>query len=247
VDDINILARLAGRWLGNVTSLMDKRSVENLHLTWPTHGEDRPVIIGIAGGSGSGKTTIAEAVVAAVGSHRVALIQHDAYYRKLDHLEYEERTKVNYDHPDSLETELLVRHVEQLRNGRTIERPVYDFGAHTRSTQVVAVDPVPVIVLEGILVLVEAELRALMDLRIYIDTDGDLRVLRRLERDLVERGRTVESVLQQYLETVRPMHLQFVEPSKRYADIIFPEGYTPGAVGTLTSMIRDILGEEAGE
>lgn len=226
---------------------MDQRNVQELHLTWPTHGEDRPVIIGIAGGSGSGKTTIAEAVVESVGTERVALIQHDAYYRGLDHLEFEERTKVNYDHPDSLETELLVQHVVRLRAGESIERPVYDFAEHNRSSHVVSVEPVPVIVLEGILVLVEADLRELMDLRIYIDTDGDLRVLRRLERDLVERGRTVESVLQQYLDTVRPMHLQFVEPSKRYADIIFPEGYTPGAVGTLTSMIRNILGEEAEE
>lgn len=223
---------------------MQTWNLEDLHLTWPTHGEDRPVIIGIAGGSGSGKTTIAQAVVEGVGSDRVALIQHDAYYRRLDHLDFEERTKVNYDHPDSLETELLVEHVEKLRAGLAIDRPVYDFAAHNRSDEVVTVEPVPVVVLEGILVLVEPELRRLMDLKIYIDTDGDLRVLRRLERDLVERGRSVESVLAQYLETVRPMHLQFVEPSKRYADIIFPEGYTPGAVGTLTSMIRNILGEE---
>ncbi len=225
---------------------MHRWNPERLHLTWPTHGEDRPVIIGIAGGSGSGKTTIAAAVVEAVGPERVALIQHDAYYRRLDHLDFEERTKVNYDHPDSLETELLVKHIEQLRAGNSIDRPVYDFSRHTRSDDVVTVEPMPVIIVEGILVLVEPALRDLMDLRIYIDTDGDLRVLRRLERDLVERGRSVESVLHQYLETVRPMHLQFVEPSKRYADIIFPEGYTPGAVGTLTSMIRNILGDDVG-
>jgi uridine kinase len=212
------------------------------YVHWPTHGEKRPVIIGIAGGSGSGKTTIAQAVVDQVGSDRVVLIQHDAYYRDMAHLSFEERIAVNFDHPDSLETELLVEHLRQLRSGCAVERPVYDFSSHTRTEAVVRVEPEPVVIVEGILVLVEPTLRDMMDLRIYIDTDGDLRVLRRLQRDLLERKRTVESVVAQYLGTVRPMHLQFVEPSKRYADIIVPEGYNPSAVGTVTSMIRDVLG-----
>ncbi len=210
------------------------------HFRWPTHG-DHPVIIGIAGGSGSGKTTIAAAVVEAVGSDRVVFIQHDAYYRDLANLRFEERVRVNFDHPDSLETELLIEHLRTLRAGRAVERPVYDFSQHVRTDHTVCVEPEPVVIVEGILVLAEAELRELMDLRIYIDTDADLRVLRRLQRDLVERGRSVETVIDQYLATVRPMHLQFVEPSKRYADIIVPEGYNENAVGTVTSMIRDIL------
>lgn len=208
---------------------------------WPTGGEDRPVIIGIAGGSGSGKTTIAEAVVAAGGPNTVLLIQHDAYYRDLPELDVDDRAKVNYDHPDSLETELLIHHIEELRAGREIHRPVYDFASHLRTGRTVLVTPEPVIVIEGILVLSEPELRDVMDLRIYVDADSDLRFMRRLRRDIVERRRTLDSVMSQYEQTVRPMHLQFVEPSKRYADIIVPNGYNAGAVGTITSMIRDVL------
>ena len=208
---------------------------------WPTGGEDRPVIIGIAGGSGSGKTTIAEAVVTAVGVNSVVLVQHDAYYRDLPHLAFEERSKVNYDHPDSLETELLIHHIEELRAGREVRRPVYDFTSHRRTDKTVLVKPEPVVVIEGILVLSEPDLRKVMDLRIYVDADADLRLMRRLRRDIVERERTFDSVMRQYEETVRPMHLQFVEPSKRYADIIVPNGYNAGAVGTITSMIRDVL------
>jgi uridine kinase len=209
---------------------------------WPTGGEDRPVIIGIAGGSGSGKTTIAESVVAAVGVETVSMIQHDAYYRDLPHLGLAERAKVNYDHPDSLETELLIEHINRLRSGEAVERPVYDFTIHRRTTETVVVRPDPVVVIEGILVLTERALRDVMDLRIYVDADADLRFIRRMQRDIIERERTLESVITQYSQTVRPMHLQFVEPSKRYADIIVPYGgYNPGAVGTITSMIRDIL------
>jgi uridine kinase len=211
------------------------------HLTWPMGGEDRPMIIGVAGGSGSGKTTIARQVLETIGRDQVAMIQHDAYYRSHEHLSFEERSRINFDHPDSLETELLIEHLRILRGRGTIHRPVYDFTTHTRTPETVEVKPFPVIIVEGLLVLVEPELRSLMDLRIYVDTDADLRLLRRLQRDIVERGRTLESVLHQYLETVRPMHLQFVEVSKRYADIIVPEGYNPGAVGTMTSMIRDFL------
>jgi uridine kinase len=199
------------------------------------------LIIGIGGGSGSGKTTIAESIVGSIGEDRVNLIQHDAYYRDLTHLPLEERAKVNYDHPDSLETDLLVGHLKDLLEGRAIERPVYDFTVHNRAAETVAVEPKPVVVVEGIVVLYEPNLRDLMDLKVYVDTDADLRIVRRLERDINERGRTFESVQAQYLETVRPMHLQFVEPSKRYADIVIPEGYNLGAVGTVISMIRDVL------
>ena len=200
-----------------------------------------PLVIGLAGGSGSGKTTIAEALVADIGAEDVVLIQHDAYYRDNAHLAPEDRAAINYDHPDSLETELLVEHLEALSRGAPIERPVYDFTHHTRREETVTVEPKPVIVVEGILVLVEPELRAQMDLKVFIDTDPDLRVLRRIERDVQERGRTIESVATQYRSTVRPMHLQFVEPSKRYADVIIPEGYNIGAVSTLIAMTREFL------
>jgi uridine kinase len=199
------------------------------------------LIIGIGGGSGSGKTTIAESIVGSIGEDRVALIQHDAYYRDLTHLPVEERAKVNYDHPDSLETDLLVSHLKDLLAGNAIERPVYDFTVHNRAPETVRVEPKPVVVVEGIVVLYEPGLRDLMDLKVYVDTDADLRIVRRLGRDINERGRTFESVQAQYLETVRPMHLQFVEPCKRYADIVIPEGYNLGAVGTVISMIRDVL------
>ncbi|MEX2323952.1 MAG: uridine kinase [Acidimicrobiia bacterium] len=206
--------------------------------SWPSSG---PLVIGIAGGSGSGKTTIAEAIVEAIGPEDVSLIQHDAYYRDLSHLPLEERSRINYDHPDSLETDLLVEHLTALRAGGAIDRPVYDFTVHNRSPETVRVEPSTVVVVEGIVVLWEPRLRELMDLKVYIDTDADLRIVRRLQRDIEERGRTFESVRTQYLETVRPMHLQFVEPSKRYADMIIPEGYNVGAVSTVISMIRDVM------
>lgn len=208
---------------------------------WPTDGEVRPMVIGVAGGSGSGKTTIAHAVVDSVGSDLVSLIQQDAYYRDSAHLDFEERVQINYDHPDSLETELLIHHITELRSGSAVEVPVYDFSIHTRTADTVHVEAEAVVMVEGILVLAEPELRKLMDLRIYVDTDSDLRFIRRLQRDIEERGRTVGSVTEQYLGTVRPMHLQFVEPSKRYADIIVPDGYNHSVVGTVTSMIRNFL------
>ena len=208
---------------------------------WPGNREARLLIIGMAGGSGSGKTTIADAVMDAGGSDKVSLIPHDAYYRDLSSIPPEQRSAVNFDHPDALETELLVSHLEVLRSGRAIERPTYDFSSHTRSATTVRVEPEQVVIVEGILVLADSALRDVMDLKIYVDTDADLRVVRRLGRDILERGRSVDSVLDQYLATVRPMHLQFVESSKRYADLIVPEGYNAGAVATVTSLIRDFL------
>ena len=215
--------------------------LEAIRAGWPQAARDRPFVIGMAGGSGSGKTTIAESVVEQIGPDRVAFIPHDAYYRHRPALTFEQLTKVNYDHPDSLETALMVAHVECLVAGDSIERPVYDFAQHLRSEDTIVVASRPVLLLEGILILMEPALVDLMDLKIYVDTDADLRLMRRLERDVQERGRTLASVLHQYETTVRPMHVQFVEPSKRYADIIIPEGYNLGAVGTVISMIRDVV------
>lgn len=182
------------------------------------------MIIGICGGTGSGKTTVTRKILEAVGDDRVAYLQHDSYYKDWSHLSPEERTKVNFDHPDALDTDLLIYHVEQLRAGQTVRQPVYDFTQHIRTAEVRRIIPKPVILIEGILIFENARLRSLMDLKIYVDTADDLRFIRRLQRDVTERGRTVESVIGQYLGSVRPMHLEFVEPSKRYADIIIPEG-----------------------
>jgi len=210
---------------------------------WPTH--DRPLLIGIAGGSGSGKTTIAMAVMEEIGESGAAHIAHDAYYRHQPDLPFEQRAKVNYDHPHSLETELLIKHLEELRSGHEVDVPEYDFNQHLRRPEWRRVEPRPVIIVEGILILAEPELREMFDLKIYVDADPDLRILRRLERDIAERGRSRESVVDQYHATVRPMHLQFVEPSKRYADLIIPHGYNTSAVGTVVRMIRHHLAQPA--
>lgn len=196
----------------------------------------RNVVIGIAGGSGSGKTTIAAAVASALSG--VTIIQHDAYYRHRPELAFAERSAVNYDHPDSLETQLLIKHLDLLRAGEAIEVPIYDFTAHLRSPKTMCAEPAQVMIVEGILVLADPDLRAELDLKIYVDTDADLRLARRIRRDLDERGRTLESVLDQYFATVRPMHLEFVEPSKRYADLIIPEGYNSNALATVLEMVR---------
>jgi uridine kinase len=184
----------------------------------------KPVILGVAGGTGSGKTTVVEEVVRRLGPEDVAVIQHDSYYRDRSRLAPQERARVNYDHPDALETPLLVEHLRLLQAGQPIEIPVYDFASHTRTSEVVPLAPHRVVILEGILVLAEPELRALMDIRVFVDTDADIRMIRRLRRDMKERGRTLDSVVEQYLETVRPMHMEFVEPSKRHAHVIVPEG-----------------------
>ena len=183
-----------------------------------------PYVIGVAGGTGSGKTTVSRRIQEAVNVEHIAYMQHDNYYRDQSHLAREERGRTNYDHPDSLETELMVQHLLELKAGRSVEMPIYDFTQDTRSSQTQRVDPAPVILVEGILIFVEKELRDLMDVRIFVDTDADVRLIRRLRRDIAERGRTLDSVVQQYMATVRPMHLEFVEPSKRYADVIVPRG-----------------------
>src|SRR5574341_358337 len=184
----------------------------------------QPVLIGVAGGTGSGKTTVSQAILGRVGRERIAFIQHDAYYRDRSPLPFEERVRLNYDHPDSLETDLLVAHLKELRAGRAVEMPQYDFARHVRKKETRRVEPRAIILVEGILIFVDRALREMFDIKIFVDTDADLRFLGRLQRDLTERGRTMESVIHQYLETVRPMHLEFVEPSKRYADLIIPEG-----------------------
>jgi uridine kinase len=183
-----------------------------------------PLVIGIAGGSGSGKTTVAQTILQRVGADRIAFLQHDSYYKDLTGLPPAQRNEFNFDHPNSLETELLIKHIGTLRSGKAVEVPIYDFSTDSRTAQSFTVQPHNVILVEGILIFTEAALRKLFDIKIFVDTDADLRFIRRLERDIHERGRTTDSVVKQYLHTVRPMHLEFVEPSKRYADIIIPEG-----------------------
>src|SRR5262245_5116263 len=184
----------------------------------------RPCILGVAGGTGSGKTTVARAILEAVGADRITLIEQDSYYRDIDWQSDAELLRHNFDHPSALDNELLVAHLAALKAGHPIEVPIYDFVRHRRTARTRRVVPQPVILLEGILIFIEYSLRQLLDFKIYVDTDADLRLIRRLRRDMAERGRTVQDVLRQYLETVRPMHLEFVEPSKRWADIIIPEG-----------------------
>lgn len=204
----------------------------------------KPVIVGVAGGTGSGKTTVSHAILERVGRDRIAYIQHDSYYRDLSHLPLEERARVNFDHPDALENELLIQHLQQLIAGRPAEIPIYDFTTHTRRKETRTVLPHRVILLEGILIFADKTLREMMDVKIYVDTDADIRFIRRLERDIAERGRTMESVIRQYLETVRPMHLEFVEPSKRYADIIIPEGgFNTIAIDMVVARIEALLQE----
>jgi uridine kinase len=204
----------------------------------------QPIVIGVAGGTGSGKTTVASRILERVGAEHITYIAHDAYYRDLGHLPERLRAQVNFDHPDALETELLIDHLKKLRAGKPVEIPIYDFTTHTRTERTRQVEVAPVVIIEGILVFVEAELRKLFDVKIYIDTDADVRFIRRLRRDIEERDRSVESVCEQYLSTVRPMHLEFVEPSKRYADVIIPEGgFNEVAIEMVAARIRGLLAE----
>ncbi len=200
------------------------------------------MVIGIAGGSGSGKTTVAQAILNRVGADRIAYLQHDSYYKNLSGLPPTLRRDVNFDHPNSLETELLIRHVEALRNHQSVEVPIYDFSTDSRTNQTYTVASRGVILVEGVLIFVEPELRKLFDVKLYVDADSDVRFIRRLRRDITERGRSTESVIKQYEATVRPMHLEFVEPSKRYADVIIPEGgHNIAALDMVVARIESLL------
>jgi uridine kinase len=201
-----------------------------------------PLVIGIAGGSGSGKTTVAQEILQRVGPERIAFLQHDSYYKDLSGLPPTQRADINFDHPHSLETDLLIQHIASLRDGKPIEVPIYDFSTHSRTSQTFTVQPRRVILVEGILIFTEATLRDMFDVKIFVDTDSDIRFIRRLERDIKERNRTTESVVKQYQSTVRPMHMEFVEPSKRYADVIIPEGgYNTAALDMVTARVESLL------
>ena len=206
----------------------------------------QPVVIGIAGGSGSGKTTVLRCIVEAFGSAYIAVLDHDAYYHSLEHLPPEQRARVNFDHPDSLDTALMRRHLDELIAGRPIEKPLYNFTTHVREPLTEHIEPRPVIIVEGILVLAELLLVERMDIKIFVDIEADVRLIRRIRRDMQERGRTIDSILDQYENTVRPMHLEFVEPSKRRADVIIPRGghnnvaidMVIARIGTLLKKVR---------
>jgi uridine kinase len=201
-----------------------------------------PLVIGIAGGSGSGKTTVAQEILQRVGPARIAFLQHDSYYKDLSGLPPTQRAEVNFDHPNSLETDLLIQHIAALREGKAVEVPIYDFSTHSRTDRTFTVQPRGVILVEGILIFTEAPLREMFNVKIFVDTDSDMRFIRRLERDLAERGRTTGSVIKQYQSTVRPMHLEFVEPSKRYADVIIPEGgFNTAALDMVVARIEALL------
>ena len=185
---------------------------------------ERPIVFGVAGGTASGKTTVARNILDAVGASQVAYVPHDAYYRDMSYLPLSERARLNYDHPESLESELLIEHIKELLENRPVRIPVYDFTKHQRTKETRSVEPCPIILIDGILIFTNPQLRELMDIKIYVDTDADVRFIRRMQRDMNERGRSLESITKQYMETVRVMHLEFVEPSKRYADVIIPHG-----------------------
>ena len=202
----------------------------------------KAVLIGVSGGSGSGKSTVVSEITRAIGDEAVTIISHDWYYRDRSHVPEEERATLNYDHPDALESSLLVEHIKALTWGEAIEAPVYDFATHSRLRMTRRIEPRPVLILDGILILADDQLRALMDIRVFVDTEADLRLVRRIARDVAERGRTYENVIRQYLDTTRPMHLEFVEPSKRYAHVIIPEGgLNQVGVEMLITKVRALL------
>ena len=203
------------------------------------------MIIGICGGTGSGKTTVAKRILENVSDECVAYLQQDVYYRNLGDMPMEIRHQINFDHPDALDNELFINHVKALRAGEAINMPVYDFASHSRRNETIPIGPKPILIIEGILIFIDAALRSLMDIKIFVDTAGDLRFIRRLKRDVQDRGRSVDSVIKQYLDTVRPMHEQFVEPSKRYADVIIPEGgYNEVGIDLIAGKIRAQLQQE---
>ena len=204
--------------------------------------KNRPVVIGIAGGSGSGKTSVTNSIYEVFKEHSVVVIEQDYYYKDQSHLAFEERLETNYDHPLAFDTDLLIGHVNKLLGREAIEKPIYNYAIHTRADETVRIEPKDVIILEGILVLEDQRLRELMDIKLFVDTDADLRIIRRLLRDINERGRTIDSVIEQYLTVVRPMHNQFIEPTKRYADVIIPEGgQNEVAIDLMVTKIKTIL------
>ncbi|SHJ64494.1 uridine kinase [Tepidibacter formicigenes] len=205
--------------------------------------KNRPLIIGITGGTGSGKSTVCKTIIESVPKENIAIIEQDAYYKDQSHIPFEERLKTNYDHPLAFDNDLLITHLNELVNGKSIEKPVYDFEKHTRKLgETVTINPKDIIVVEGIMILEDKRLRSMLDIKIFVDTDNDIRILRRLQRDIEERGRTVESVIDQYLTTVRPAHMQFIEPYKRYADIIIPEGgYNEVAIDIVVAKLISII------
>lgn len=206
----------------------------------------KPVVIGVAGGSGSGKTSVTKAIYHHFSEQNILLLEQDYYYKDQSHLPMSERLKTNYDHPFAFDNDLLIEHLHKLLSYEPIEKPVYDYTHHTRSTNIIPVEPKDVIILEGILILEDERLRDLMDIKLFVDTDADIRIIRRLLRDIKERGRTIDSVIDQYVSVVRPMHLQFIEPTKRYADIIIPEGgQNVVAIDLMVTKIQTILEEKA--
>jgi uridine kinase len=206
----------------------------------------KPVVIGVAGGSGSGKTSVTKAIIDSFKDHSVLMLEQDYYYKDQSDLPFEERLKTNYDHPLAFDNNLLINHIEKLLRYESIEKPVYDYSIHTRSSEVITVEPKNVIILEGILILEDPRLRDLMDIKLFVDTDADLRIIRRLSRDIKERGRTLDSVIDQYINVVRPMHNQFIEPTKRYADVIIPEGgQNHVAIDLMVTKIQTILEQKS--
>lgn len=204
-----------------------------------------PILIGIAGGTGSGKTTVTKEIFNIIPESNIAIIEQDSYYKDQSHLSFDERVKTNYDHPHAFDNDLLLEHLLNLLKGKSIQKPIYDFENHNRKEETVIVEPKEIIILEGILILFEEEIRNLLDIKIFVDTDSDVRVIRRILRDIKERGRTLDSVILQYMGTVRPAHLQFVEPTKRYADIIIPEGgYNKVAIDMVAARINELINKQ---
>ncbi|MCT8976915.1 uridine kinase [Clostridium sp. CX1] len=202
----------------------------------------RPILIGITGGTGSGKSTVAKEIYKKFNKDCIAMIEQDSYYKDQSHLSMEERIKTNYDHPNAFDTALLIEHLKDLLDSKSIEKPIYDFEVHNRKKETVKIESREIIIVEGILILQEEKVRDLLDIKIYVDTDADVRIIRRILRDINERGRTVDSVINQYLNVVRPMHMQFIEPTKRYADIIIPEGgHNKVAIDIMVANIKQIL------
>ncbi|MEZ7890374.1 MAG: uridine kinase [Candidatus Wallbacteria bacterium] len=204
----------------------------------------KPFVLGIAGGSGSGKTTVAKKILEQINDAPVIFLDHDSYYKDQSNLKLEERAKINYDHPDALDNDLLLEHLKDLKSGKTINKPIYNFVTYTRSNETITIEPKPLIVLEGFLIFVDPRIRQMCDIKIFVDTDDDVRIIRRIERDMQERGRSLESIIKQYFSTVRPMHQQFVEPSKRYADLIIPYGgHNQIAVDMVVNQLRSVINE----